>query len=129
MTKFILIRHGYSEFNHLKKFAGQLDVALISLLERKFEKTRFSRVDSDIVERLIVKEEQKFSTLGEKEREVLTGGATDVGTIHLTRGGVPSGVISIPCRYIHSPASVCALADVENQYNLVKAFLDEGGEF
>ena len=52
---------------------GQLDVALISLLERKFEKCRFTRVDSDIIENLIVKEEQKVSTLGEKEREVLTG--------------------------------------------------------
>ncbi len=52
---------------------GQLDVALISLLERKFEKSRFTRVDSDIIENLIVKEEQKSSTLGEKEREVLTG--------------------------------------------------------
>ena len=52
---------------------GQLDVALISLLERKFEKSRFTRVDSDIIENLIVKEEQKFSALGEKEREVLTG--------------------------------------------------------
>lgn len=52
---------------------GQLDVALISLLERKFEKSRFTRVDSDIIENLIVKEEQKFSTLEEKKREVLTG--------------------------------------------------------
>ena len=52
---------------------GQLDVALISLLERKFEKTRFTRVDSDTVENLIVKEEQKFSTLSEARREVLTG--------------------------------------------------------
>lgn len=52
---------------------GQLDVALISLLERKFEKCRFTRVDSDIIENLIVKEEQKVSTLGDKEREVLTG--------------------------------------------------------
>ena len=52
---------------------GQLDVALISLLERKFEKSRFTRVDSDIIENIIVKEEQKFSALGEKERDVLTG--------------------------------------------------------
>ncbi|MBR3616535.1 MAG: molecular chaperone HtpG [Bacteroidaceae bacterium] len=52
---------------------GQLDVALISLLERKFEKTRFTRVDSDTVENLIVKDEQKFSTLSEARREVLTG--------------------------------------------------------
>ena len=52
---------------------GQLDVALISLLERKFEKTRFTRVDSDTVENLIIKDEQKFSTLSEARREVLTG--------------------------------------------------------
>jgi molecular chaperone HtpG len=52
---------------------GQLDVALISLLERKFEKTRFTRVDSDTVENLIVKEEQKGTLLAETEREVLTG--------------------------------------------------------
>ena len=52
---------------------GQLDVALISLLERKFEKTRFTRVDSDTVENLIVKEEQKQSTLPEAKRDVLTG--------------------------------------------------------
>ena len=52
---------------------GQLDVALISLLERKFEKTRFTRVDSDTVENLIVKEEMKRSSLTESKREVLTG--------------------------------------------------------
>ena len=52
---------------------GQLDIALISLLERKFEKTRFTRVDSDVIDNLIVKEEQKQSALNENEREVLTG--------------------------------------------------------
>ena len=52
---------------------GQLDIALISLLERKFEKTRFTRVDSDTVENLIVKADHKTSTLAEAKREVLTG--------------------------------------------------------
>lgn len=52
---------------------GQLDVALISLLERKFEKTRFTRVDSDSVENLILKEDYKSSQLTEPKREVLTG--------------------------------------------------------
>ena len=52
---------------------GQLDVALISLLERKFEKTRFTRVDSDTIENLILKEDFKTSTLAEARREVLTG--------------------------------------------------------
>ena len=52
---------------------GQLDVALISLLERKFEKTRFTRVDSDTVDNLILKDDYKASTLSEAKREVLTG--------------------------------------------------------
>ena len=52
---------------------GQLDVALISLLERKFEKSRFTRVDSDTIENLILKEDFKTSTLAETRREVLTG--------------------------------------------------------
>ena len=52
---------------------GQLDVALISLLERKFEKTRFTRVDSDSVENLILKNDYKSSQLTEPRREVLTG--------------------------------------------------------
>ena len=52
---------------------GQLDVALISLLERKFEKTHFTRVDSDIVENLIKKDEHKASTLTTARREVITG--------------------------------------------------------
>ena len=52
---------------------GQLDVALISLLERKFEKTRFTRVDSDTIENLILKDDFKTSTLAETRREVLTG--------------------------------------------------------
>ena len=52
---------------------GQLDVALISLLERKFEKTRFTRVDSDVVDNLIVKEEQKTSSLSQNSRDILCG--------------------------------------------------------
>ncbi|MCD8318657.1 MAG: molecular chaperone HtpG [Paraprevotella sp.] len=36
---------------------GQLDTPIVAMLERKFEKSRFTRVDSDIIDRLIVKEE------------------------------------------------------------------------
>ena len=34
--------------------------------------------------------------------EVLEWGGTDAGAIHLTREGIPSGAVSIPCRYVHS---------------------------
>ena len=46
---------------------GQLDVPVVSMLEQKFEKSRFTRVDSDIVERLIVKEELKKSELSDSQ--------------------------------------------------------------
>ena len=45
-------------------------------------------------------------------------GTTDASRIALTREGVPSGVISIPTRYIHSPASMLSLSDVENTIKL-----------
>ena len=46
---------------------GQLDVPAIQMLEQKFEKSRFTRVDSDIIERLIVKEDAPKSTLSDDE--------------------------------------------------------------
>lgn len=52
---------------------GQLDTPLVGLLEQKFEKARFSRVDGDVVDRLIVKEEQASSELDENQRESLAG--------------------------------------------------------
>lgn len=42
---------------------GQLDTPAVSMLEQKFEKTRFTRVDSDIIERLIVKEDEPKQTI------------------------------------------------------------------
>lgn len=48
-------------------------------------------------------------------------GATDAAKIALTKEGVPSGVISIPTRYIHSPASILSLRDLENAVKLAVA--------
>lgn len=45
-------------------------------------------------------------------------GATDASKIALTREGVPSGVISVPARYIHSPAALLNLDDVEKAVQL-----------
>ena len=47
---------------------GQLDTPMVSMLEQKLEKTRFSRVDADIVDRLIQKEEKKESELPKDEQ-------------------------------------------------------------
>ena len=57
------------------------------------------------------------------QMEVLTAGGTDAGAIHLTREGVPSGVISIPCRYVHTPVEMVDLDDMENSVKLLTAFL------
>jgi putative aminopeptidase FrvX len=48
-------------------------------------------------------------------------GSTDAARIALTREGVPSGVITVPTRYIHSPASLVSLKDIENAVKLTVA--------
>ncbi len=56
--------------------------------------------------------------------EVSEGGTTDATAIHLTREGIPTGVISPPTRYIHTPVSVVAMEDVENAVKLILAVLE-----
>jgi len=56
--------------------------------------------------------------------EVSEGGTTDATSIHLTREGIPTGVISPPSRYIHTPVSVIAIEDVETTIKLILAILE-----
>lgn len=51
---------------------GQLDTPMVSMLEQKLEKTRFARVDADIVDRLIVKDDNKESELAKDAKDSLT---------------------------------------------------------
>ena len=51
--------------------------------------------------------------------EVGSGGTTDASSIHLTREGIPTGVISMPTRYIHTPVSVLSMADLEKSAELI----------
>lgn len=51
---------------------GQLDVAMVSMLEQKFEKVRFTRVDSDVVDNLIIKEDKKNEVLDAGKQEALS---------------------------------------------------------
>ncbi len=55
--------------------------------------------------------------------EVLLHGGTDARSIQLSRGGVPAGCISIPCRYIHSPSEMVDLQDVRQAVQLTLALL------
>ena len=51
---------------------GELDVPMVSMLEQKLEKSRFTRVDADIIDRLIVKEEKKESELTAEQTDNLS---------------------------------------------------------
>jgi len=62
------------------------------------------------------------------QREVLERGGTDAGTIHISREGVPAGVLSIPCRYIHTAAEMVDQSDVEYGVQLLKALLKDPWE-
>jgi putative aminopeptidase FrvX len=50
-------------------------------------------------------------------------GGTDAGEIHLGQNGIPSAVVSVPCRYIHSAHSYMSLNDIEEAVKLVSAFV------
>ncbi len=51
---------------------GQLDVPMVNMLEQKLEKSRFTRVDSDVIDRLIVKDENKGEELPKDKTEILS---------------------------------------------------------
>ena len=53
-------------------FDGQLDTPVAQMLEQKFEKSRFTRVDGDIIDRVIVKEDAKKTELSEEQTDSLS---------------------------------------------------------
>ncbi|MEW6685290.1 MAG: M42 family metallopeptidase [Candidatus Edwardsbacteria bacterium] len=57
--------------------------------------------------------------------EVLERGATDAWAIHTTKEGVPSGVLSVPTRYVHTPSEMIDLGDVEKTIALLRKILQE----
>ncbi|MBU4547658.1 MAG: M42 family peptidase, partial [Euryarchaeota archaeon] len=56
--------------------------------------------------------------------EVSEGGTTDATAIHLTREGIPAGVVSVPTRYIHTTVSIASMEDIENTVNLLVKALE-----
>ncbi len=57
---------------------------------------------------------------------------TDADGIFLVRAGVPTGLVSIPNRYMHSPSEVVSVADLDHAARLLAAFvrgMDEGASF
>ncbi|MBR3848747.1 MAG: M20/M25/M40 family metallo-hydrolase [Oscillospiraceae bacterium] len=58
------------------------------------------------------------------QRDVITVGGTDGGSINLTRGGVPTGGISVAVRYMHTPCEVADMEDVESAEKLLLYVLE-----
>lgn len=56
------------------------------------------------------------------QRDILRAGGTDAGAIHITRMGVRTGGISVPCRYIHTPQEAADQKDIQACVDLVLAF-------
>jgi tetrahedral aminopeptidase len=57
------------------------------------------------------------------QREVLPYGGTDAGAMQLSRGGMPVGTLSIPCRYVHSACEMIDLRDMENALMLLVEYV------
>jgi endoglucanase len=47
---------------------------------------------------------------------------TDIDAVHASRAGVPSAVVSVPLRYMHSPVELVSLADIQVAAELIAAF-------
>lgn len=60
---------------------------------------------------------------------VSEGGMTDAAIIHLTRSGVPTGVIGVPTRYIHSPVELLSLKDIDTSAELLARAIEQVGDY
>ncbi|UCG90756.1 MAG: M42 family metallopeptidase [Candidatus Heimdallarchaeota archaeon] len=67
-------------------------------------------------------ENAKYENIPYHIKKPLFGG-TNAGRIHQTRRGIPSSVVSVPCRYIHSPTSLLSLEDIYHTIRLTSAFI------
>lgn len=69
--QFSYIQHAKDKGYDVLLMDGQLDVHVVSQLEQKFEKTRFVRVDSDVVDKLILKNDEPKVALTDEQRDAL----------------------------------------------------------
>lgn len=55
------------------------------------------------------------------------GTGTDADAIHLSRAGIPTGLVSVPCRYMHSPVEMVSVADIDAAARVIAAFAQRLG--
>lgn len=58
------------------------------------------------------------------QTKTMVAGGNDAGAISVSRGGVRTAAISLPCRYLHSPSCVISETDLNNAYLLTKKLLE-----
>jgi len=58
-----------------------------------------------------------------------TNGGNDAGAIHISREGVKTAALSVPCRYLHSPVGVASKKDIESAKKIAGAFCENIGGF
>ncbi|HBB71328.1 MAG TPA: cellulase [Ruminococcus sp.] len=59
------------------------------------------------------------------QTKTMIAGGNDAGAIHITRGGIRTIAVSVPCRYLHSASCVIDTADLHNTYALVKELAEK----
>jgi endoglucanase len=65
----------------------------------------------------------------EIQLDAAEGGTTNATAIQLTRQGIPTGLISVATRYIHSPVEVLSLSDVDKGAELIARALETAGKY
>ncbi len=86
----------------------------LTVMDRSFiADRRLVRHFADTAERLGIRCQYKQPNIG----------GTDAGAIHKSRAGIPSITVAVPCRYIHAPAGIIDLHDLEATVALVRAAL------
>lgn len=81
-----------------------------------------SMIASPAVRDALLKAAEEAGVLA--QREVLPFGGQDGSAIQHSRAGVPAGCLSIPCRYVHSPAEVIDLRDLEGALKILLKFVE-----
>ncbi len=73
------------------------------------------------VRRLLVETAEKHGI--PYQLEVLERGGTDIGAVHISREGVPSGAVSLPCRYVHTSSEIIDGGDLHHASDLLQKVL------
>ena len=91
---------------------------------------RGPNINPHVFERLVAAAEAEGVAYQLEAEPSVTG--TDARSLQVSRAGVPTGLVSVPLRYMHTPTEVVALSDVEGAIALIARFvadLDEGATF